>query len=283
VSDLSNSLTFSSQSWVLQERVMELSPHGIPLSDRGFRYGQHFFETVAVRHGTPLFVEQHIDRLLKAAKKHHFGTDTEWQQSLSHFLTTTPFQDGVVRIFLTAGEGGLGEPVVNPRIVALWEVSSFPSIQKMNQGIKVISLTKHIGSKYWGIKNGNYWDHICALQEARKEGAEEGLVFNEDGFLISGAISNVILWLEEEGELNLMTPSPLLGAREGVVLDWAHKQLPQMIECDISRADLSQVRAMVITNSRLGVMPVAMLDGVRLPHYNLGLELARKYHSLHGF
>ncbi|HLB33827.1 MAG TPA: hypothetical protein VJK54_06285, partial [Chthoniobacterales bacterium] len=54
-------------------------------------------------------------------------------------------------------------------------------------------------------------------------------------------------------------------------------QVPEMIECDITRNDLRKVTAMAITNSRLGVMPVVSLDGRKLPHLELAIQLAHEY------
>lgn len=271
-------------TWMMCDNIMHESHSGIPLSDRGFRYGQHLFETVAVRNGHALFVEPHVDRLADAACKHHFGLNTHWHQSVCHFLNRTLFQDGVIRIFLTAGDGMLGARILKPQLYAFWEQASFPSTQERNQGVAVISLKKHVGNQYWGIKNGNYWDHICALQEAWKAGADEGLVFDADGMLISATMSNVILWLEkEENLIQCVTPPPSRGARDGVLLSWAREELPAIDERDVSHADLLDVRAMALTNSRLGVMPVHTLNGVMLRDRSLSLSLAKKYSSLHGF
>jgi len=263
---------------------MEPSSQGIPLSDRGFRYGQHFFETIAVRNGSPLFIERHVNRLVRAAHTHHFGEETRWQESLHNFLTTTHFEDGLIRVFLTAGEGSLADPVRDPKLCAFWEAALFPSCEERMRGIKVVSLNKHHGNEYWGVKNGNYWDHICALKEALKAGASEGLVFDQKGILISATMANVILWLEKkEGLMQCVTPPTSSGARDGVVLSWACEEpLIGISPHEITRSDLSAVRALAITNSRLGVMPVYELDGVRLSEYARSLALANRYHSLYG-
>ena len=43
---------------------------GIPLDDRGFRYGQHLFESIAVRNGSALLAREHLSLLSAAAKRH---------------------------------------------------------------------------------------------------------------------------------------------------------------------------------------------------------------------
>ena len=75
----------------------------------------------------------------------------------------------------------------------------------------------------------------------------------------------------------LVTPSCARGARAGVVRAWARENISECIERDITRADLENARAMAVTNSRLGVMPVASLDGRKLPNFELSLKFAYEY------
>ncbi len=269
----------SSSFWIFQENRMKPSHGGVPLSDRGFRYGQHFFETIAIRNGRPLFIQEHIDRLARLALEHHFGTDPFWREEVRAFLSTTCFDDGLLRLFLTAGDGALGAPIEQPRLFAFWEKSTFPSMEEIERGVSIISLQKHHGDEYWGIKNGNYWNHLCALKEAQRACAAEGLVFSRDGFLISATMANVIVWLEKNRTIQMMTPPRSHGARDGVVLSWVREHYPQISEGEITQGDLLDAKAILLTNSRLGVMPVLQLDGRALPNLSWALEVAEKYQA----
>ena len=40
---------------------------GVPIEDRGFRYGMSVFETVAIHRGRAVFLEAHLERLIRAA------------------------------------------------------------------------------------------------------------------------------------------------------------------------------------------------------------------------
>lgn len=250
-------------SW--QQNKMEPC-FGVPLSDRGFRYGQHLFETLAVRDGRLLFFKEHWMRLIAAAKKHRFPIDAAWHQGVSHFLNKESWHDGLLRIFLTAGEGAAGSPVIKPQLFLFWETVDFSSKEKLEEGIKVVSLEQLIGTTSWGQKTGNYWEHIKALEAARQRDAEEGLVFDKEGFLISATMANVILWLEDG---SMVTPSRTRGARDGVILEQVRQHFPKLIETDLTQESLKKAVAMAVTNSRLGVMPVAVLDGRKLSRFSL--------------
>lgn len=251
----------SSTSWSWQQNEMVACSGGVSLNDRGFRYGQHLFETLAIRDKKILFFKEHWERLIAAAQRHHFPMEASWHKSLNDFLKKESWKDGLLRIFLTAGEGTLGSPIVTPNLFLFWEAADFPSEEKLKEGIKVVSLDSPIGTTLWGEKTGNYWGHLNALEAARQVGAEEGLVFDQEGFLISAAMANVILWLDDG---RLITPPRARGARDGVVLAQVRQQLPDLIEADVTRDDLKKVVAMAVTNSRLNVMPVTILDGRKI-------------------
>jgi branched-subunit amino acid aminotransferase/4-amino-4-deoxychorismate lyase len=242
-------------SWQ-QNEILACS--GVPLNDRGFRYGQHLFETMAVREGEVLFFEEHWERLMLAALRCNFLINEGWYQSMNDFLKKKSWNEGMLRIFLTAGEGAVGSPIIKPQLFLFWEAAEFPSEEKLKAGIKVVSLDHPIGTISWGEKTGNYWEHLKAMEAARQAGAEEGLVFDVDGFLISAAMANVILWLKDG---RIITSPRARGARDGVILAQVRQKIPDLMDADIARDDLKKVVAMVVTNSRLGVMPVAMLDG----------------------
>lgn len=266
----------STFSWSWQQHKMQPCSEGIPISDRGFRYGKHLFETIAIRDGRPLFAEEHLRRFLQAAERFHFPLETSSHDGLRDFLKRNfPSENGMLRLFITAGDGAPTSPIKAPRLFSFFEKATFPSQQSIAQGASVISLTHPIGNTYWGIKNGNYWEHLCALEDAEKAGANEGLIFNADDCLISASMATVFVWLDDVSEP--ITPPLSCGARDGVVRAWVQQQYPQIIEHSITRSDLTKIKAMVLTNSRIGVMPVVMLDGKRLPEFELALNLAKTY------
>jgi len=258
--------SFFPRTWSWQDQAMLPCLNSVSLSDRGFRYGQHLFETLTVRDGHVLFFQEHWERLLRAAVRSHFPINVSWNQGIPDFFKKTFLEDGIIRIFLTAGEGSPASPIITPQLFLFWEKSDFPSLEKRQAGIKIVSLDRPIGSVSWGEKTGNYWEHLSALEAARQADAEEGLVFDREGFLISAAIANVILWLEDG---SVVTPPRVRGARDGVMLEQVRRKIPDLMEADVTRDDLKKVVTMAVTNSRLGVMPVAALDERKLSRFSL--------------
>ena len=107
-----------------------------------------------------------------------------------------------------------------------------------------------------GLKTGNYWANVAALQAARTAGCNEALLFNPQGELISGCMANIFVVLEG----TVLTPPAASGARAGVVREWVMERC-KVVERTLSLTDLLHATECFLTNSWVGVKPVAMLDG----------------------
>ena len=90
----------------------------LPLTDRGLRYGMSVFETIGVRDGQPLLFEKHA-HLLATSAKELLGAGVKLA-----IPPLDPGDRGMLRFYVTAGDGGPGAPVKEPRIFALYEALS---------------------------------------------------------------------------------------------------------------------------------------------------------------
>lgn len=254
---------------------------GIPPDDRGFRYGQHLFESLAVRHGAVLLAQEHLKSLKEAAKRNGIPCSQTLLKALESFLGSVKLADGMLRIYLTAGPGAPASPVTRPSCYLTWEEVTFPSEADIAKGYRLVTLRKFPVAEGWGEKSGNYGIHLSALGRAHANGADEGVVLDEKGRVISCAMANLLVWLPSRTGPILCTPSPLLGARAGTVVGWVRRRM-SVKERALGPADLRRAVALAVTNSRLGVMPVASLDGRQLPDRFPSLALSLDYLRLHG-
>lgn len=254
---------------------------GIPLADRGFRYGQHLFESIAVRRGSVMLAREHLKSLRAAAAGKGIPFSRALSTTLGSFLDTMSLDDGMLRIYLTAGPGLPAAPVTRPDCYLTWEATRFPSEADIARGYRLVTLKGEPAPKGWGEKSGNYEVHLDAMSKARKAGADEGIVLDEKGRVVSCAMSNLLVWLPSRAGPVLCTPAPSLGARSGAVLGWVRRRM-NVEERALSPADLRRSVALAVTNSRLGVMPVATLDGKQLADRFPSLALALDYLRLHG-
>lgn len=223
---------------------------GIPLEDRGFRYGMSVFETVAIFRGTPLFFEAHRERLARALSELGWA-GMVLPEGLAGGLGGGEVT-GVFRWYVTAGPGGPGGDFAG-EIYGIFEEAEvgtdFPAARIATCGAPYLSAPG-------GWKTGNYWQNVRAWAEARASGADEALVFEPSGSLVSASMGN--LFLEVDGRWQ--TPALGRGARDGVVRAWVLGQLPAE-EVWLDAESVRRATAAFVTGSRAGVRAVCEIDG----------------------
>ena len=220
-----------------------ITADGLPLTDRGLRYGMAVFESIGIRDGKPLFFEEHA-RLLSASAKELLGVQ------INPTLPALEAGDrGVLRIYLTAGDGASSDQANHPRLFALFEPTTgeLPDQQKARLHPQAVFPFAH------GVKTANYWMQCAAQAAARQAGFDHALLFDHEGHLLSAAMGNIFFTLSGE----LCTPALSLAVRPGVMRAWVMaQQIVREIEFPAWR--LEDIGEIFLTNSRLGVMPLQL-------------------------
>jgi branched-subunit amino acid aminotransferase/4-amino-4-deoxychorismate lyase len=98
----------------------------------------------------------------------------------------------------------------------------------------------------------------AAREAATAAGADEALLFDAAGFLVEGARSNLALALADG---RFLMPPLARGAVRGVALEAALAAGVVLVERDVTRDSLGEVRELVATNAVRGARPILVLDG----------------------
>jgi 4-amino-4-deoxychorismate lyase len=254
------------RAWTLVEGSFREGAE-VPVSDRGFRYGMSVFETVAVRKGRMLFLEEHVAALSTACKAAGFKAKT------AHAINgLADLPDGLLRIYVTAGDGALAGSTSHQRTFAYFEPAEFPGRKEITRGYRLGVTPAPFVPVLGGWKTGNYWQNVRALTLARENGFDEALIVNIERVVISATMANVFFLIEGI----LQTPAADIGVRQGVVRQWITGMTP-VREVRLSLEDISAAEECFLTNSRLGVMPVSHIAGRPLPDRSIGEALAKLY------
>jgi branched-subunit amino acid aminotransferase/4-amino-4-deoxychorismate lyase len=225
------------------------------------------FETLAVRRGKILFLKQHLAALASACGEAGFRA-----QNSEALGALEGLPDGLLRIYITAGDGTSVVSSGGCRTFAFFEPAEFPRFEDVLYGVQIgISREPRI-SFLGGWKTGNYWPHVRTFAAARAKGLDEILVLDNQGIVISAAMANVFFGFGAE----LRTPALCVGARRGVIREWI-KEMTQVDESLLSLEDIQGADECFLTNSRFGVMPVAKIEGRSMPSRSRGASLAALY------
>jgi branched-subunit amino acid aminotransferase/4-amino-4-deoxychorismate lyase len=219
----------------------------LPVTDRAVRYGMGVFETVGIHRGQPLLLTEHL-ALLEESARSLLSTSVK-SVGLSGPLPGLQNEDtGILRLYITAGDGTPTAPVTSPRIFALFEAhdtGELPAEQTARLHPEPVAPFAH------GRKTANYWMNCAAQAAAQAAGFDHALLADHQGRLLSAAFGNVFFVIEGE----LFTPPLSLAVRPGVLRARIMRR-HAVRERELAAARLDGATELFLTNSRLGVMPL---------------------------
>ena len=251
------------KSWHWSGNAFEQAD-SLPLTDRGFRYGMSLFESMRVWNGRIEFWQQHAQRLITACAERDFPPTKNAINAAASVLESAGV-NGFARVYVTAGDGGPTTPVTAPRVFLFIETRE-PEPEKSWEICFHDDPCRPIFS---GLKTANYWFNTAALTHARARRFDEALLSNDLGEVLSTCCANVFV---VHGD-RIATPGRGSGCRMGIMREWVIKRR-KVEERRLRREDMLSADEIFLTNSWLGVMPVATLEGRPLGPRSIGPKLA---------
>lgn len=244
----------------------------IPVSDRGFLYGDSLYETLRIYRKMPLCLGKHIMRLERGIKLLRFpGIDYEnLKEEIKKAIEECPLQDAYLRVVISRGDKSeewyssrTGE---TRRVIYIGELPPFVS-DMYESGVPVI-ISKFPrfcpGSYKPSIKTGSHIDQVLAQIEAHEKGAFEAVQLSTDGFVAEGASSNFFIVKDK----TIVTPSLDTGILDGItrqiVIDIANDIPLTLEERKLSVKEMMDCDEAFITSSLKEIMPVSTIDDNKL-------------------
>ena len=258
--------------------------NAISASDRGFLLGDGVFDTILIHQKTPIFLEQHLQRLkhgLFALRIAPVDFD-HIKRGLSELIEGRDenSKDLIARITITRGAIGRGlspvpEEDQTPTIViALSEAPSSPS-----QPITLLISERVRFSRASALKCkliSAYQENILARYDADRAGFDDALLLNERGEIVCATTGNVFLIA---GDV-LRTPSLDAGALQGIVrqtvLEAASEIGISVDQSPIFSNDLKQ-SSLFLTNSIIGLRLAASAPQKSPKPCEIFSKLAERY------
>lgn len=246
----------------LQSFINGQQAEHISIRDRGFQYGDGCFETVRVLSNKPLLWPAHLNRLERACEALHLSVNFELLQSeISQLLQSIKTADVILKITITRGEGGRGyappEQADCTRIIQLIDYAA----PATTEGARVALCQHRLASNSFlaGIKHLNRLDQVLASAQIPTD-CDEGLCMDEDGYVIEGCRSNLLLAIDNE----LITPDLSKSGVQGVMLnhliDEFGKQGTRVLKKTISLSEMKTADELLLCNSVFGVWPIAEIQ-----------------------
>ncbi len=237
-------------------------------------YGMGVFEGVRAYKttgGAAIFrLQEHTNRLFNSA--HILGMPMPYdRETLNQAQCAAVRENGLdsayIRPMCFYGSEGMGLRADNLNVhcmVAAWEWGAYLGEDNMRNGIriKVSSFTRHhVNITMCRAKaNGNYMNSMMALQEALRDGYDEALLLDAEGYVMEGSGENV--FIARDGVL--YTPdltSALDGITRKTVISIADELGIQVIEKRITRDEVYIADEAFFTGTAAEVTPIREVDG----------------------
>lgn len=265
----------------------------VSVLDRGLHYGDGLFETIACVGGRPRLLPLHLERLLHGCTRLGIGPPDLTQLAAEIRQLAAGAERAIIKVLLTRGTAVTrgysttwGERATRITIRYVWPHEDARALQ---DGVRVRTAAVRLGENpaLAGLKHLNRLEQVLARREWTDPAIAEALLFSRCGFLVSGTMSNVFM---VQGSC-LRTPRidlcGVAGVMRRVVIDEARHAGLTCEERDLTPEDVAAAGEIFLTNARIGIWPVAALDGKPLAPGPMtrrlqGLLAARLEDAAHG-
>lgn len=237
-------------------------------------YGMGIFEGIRAyktERGTSIFrLQEHTKRFFRSAKILGMKLPLEAgtiNDACRTVMRENGLTDGYIRPMSFYGSEGMGLRANNLQvhtIVAAWEWPAYLGSEGLERGIRVrvASYTRHhVNAAMAKAKcNGNYVNSTLALHEALRDGFDEAILLDAQGYVAEGSGENI--FIVRNGKL--YTP-PLTSVLEGItrdtVLTLCEELGLQVQERLMTRDELYVADEVFFTGTAAEVTPIREVDG----------------------
>ncbi|MSR09780.1 MAG: aminodeoxychorismate lyase [Gammaproteobacteria bacterium] len=232
----------------------------VDVSDRGFTYADGLFETVAIRAGTPRFLDLHLDRLLTGCGRLSIAAPTRARLAADLKATVRDIPHGVLKVFVTRGPGPRGYALPDsPTTTVAWGTGESRAQPSLPIEIRWCETMTSANPATAGLKSLGRLEQVLARAEWQQPEIAEGLMLSTEGQLVGGTASNVFLVTGDR----LLTPvvhrAGIAGVMRRVVVEAAMGAGIPFLETQLSPADVRNATEVFVTNALTGIRPVRQL------------------------
>ncbi|HTL41268.1 MAG TPA: aminotransferase class IV [Pseudolysinimonas sp.] len=252
----------------LGHRFVPVDEPQLNVMDLSATRGDGIFETISLGGGHAQALDPHLRRFAHSAALLELPPPDldAWREAvLAVAAQLGPVDEGFVKIVLTRGIEGQDVPTG-----WAYGATSPDHSAARTVGIRIVLLDR--GYRHdvaqtspWllaGAKTLSYAVNRAAFREAARRGADDALFVSSDGYLLEGAVSNLVLRSGDE----LMTPRTDLGILEGTtqhdIFTWASTQGFRTSYELLTPQDLAAADAAWLVSSVRHAAAVRAVDGL---------------------
>jgi branched-subunit amino acid aminotransferase/4-amino-4-deoxychorismate lyase len=249
-------------------------------TNRAFRYGDGFFETIRFENNRiPLF-KYHLQRIIASNNLFKFEPSTLSFSNIETLITQTfqlnSIESGIARVTFFRSAGGRYTPLQN-EMQFLIEVTeqSFGSYFSLLKEVGLSERTVLHAHSFSHIKTLNALPYVFAAMEAKEKDWNECLIPNTKNEIAEGTWSSLV-WMED----NVLYTPPLSSGCVSSTMKEALKDFLQQKGRDLTEKEctlnnIQQAQEVWLLNATRGIQAVSHFQDKSFSH-DKALEIASK-------
>ncbi|MFT3904185.1 MAG: aminotransferase class IV [Niabella sp.] len=247
----------------------DMQPADTPVfkvTNRGYRYGDGFFETMKFWKGKVLLYSFHLERIKQSLNllNYRLAIPVEDIFDKVHELCQLNQCNDAARIRLSFfnGEGGVfdADGLLGYAVEATPVPVVFPTLNTNGLVMGFCKSAFKSSDAYASLKSANYLLYRMAADTARPRGWDDAFVLNHHGRVIESAIAN-IFWVKDG---QLFTPPLSEGCVQGTMRAYILQQMAKndfvVIEKPCMPDDILTADEIFLTNASFGISWVARVE-----------------------
>lgn len=251
----------------------------IGVEDRGFQFGDAVYEVFKFVGKRPVFLAEHFQRMQRGLREVEIRSpwdEAGFAATMGDLIARTAFEHGIVYIQITRGEAERAHfyaDDLEPTVVAYSRAYTFPDAAKKERGIRLITAAD-LRWKHCDVKSVNLLANALAKKKAQRAGADEVLLL--DGDVVREAASASFFGVRDGVIITHPLDEHILPGvvRDRVIaLAWAAEI--RVEERPLRATELFDLDEAFVTNTTMGVMPVAAIDGQLIGRGDITPQLQR--------
>ena len=253
----------------------------ISVFDSGYLVGDGIWEGVRLHHGRLVFIEDHLNRLWKAARATSIQLPFNKEALIQHILDTVAknemINDVHIRVMITRGikKTPSQDPrhtLSGPNLVIIAEHKK-AATSTLKEGIKLFTSTIRRGSPDYldpKLNCHSKLHEVQALIQAIEAGADEALMLDINGFVSTCNATN--FFMVTDGEVWTSTDAYCMNGitRAKVIQVCLKNQIPCR-QKNFSLYDVYSADEAFVTGTFGGLTPVRRVDGKLIGNFDLVL------------
>jgi len=240
----------------------------VHVEDRGLQFGDAVYEVCGIVGGCLMDEEEHLDRLARSLGEIKMAMPLERRALrlvMRELVRRNRVDTGLLYLQVTRGAARRDHPIptppLRPTLIMTARALDHAALERRrDEGIKVITLPDERWARC-DIKTTQLLSNLLAKTAARRAGAYEAWLVDEEGFVTEGTSTNA--WIvTSTGRLTTrqLTHAILPGVTRRVILEAAAEAQLTISEQQFTPAEAINAREAFIS-SATGVIPVTAIDG----------------------